>query len=538
MTCRSSTSSPRIARALGPIDTSCNSGRTARRSGAHPMRLCALLLAAACSSGLGAQTPVQHGKRAPRLIIRNALVIDGMGTPASGPYDIVIENNRIAQIVPIADAIQATIGGMTSRPQGGVEIDARGKYVMPGFVNAHAHVQDERGGTPQEQEYELKIWLASGITSVRDVGSDTRKTIPLRDRINAGQAEGPRLFHYPMFNLPPVPNTPAEARARVQALKQAGADGIKILGTKRDVMEAMLDEARKVGLRVAHHAAVEETNAWDDIKGGTTTIEHWYGIPDAAIIDGGQPFPPEFNYTDEVHRFRYAGRLWREADPARLTEVLTAMVKANVAWVPTLDIYEASRDLQRAQGQPWFRDYLHPTLEEFFKPNPNNHGSYFIGWTSVDEAYWKENYQIWFRALREFERLGGTIAVGDDAGFIYQLYGWGFVREMELEQEAGFSPLKIIQHATSNGAKVLGKEMEIGRVRPGWLADLIIVNGNPLENLKVLYPSGTDSVRDGKIVQTGGVEWTIRDGFTYHGPTLLQEVREIVRKARARAATP
>jgi hypothetical protein len=90
-----------------------------------------------------------------------------------------------------------------------------------------------------------------------------------------------------------------------------------------------------------------------------------------------------------------------------LTEVLTAMVKANVAWVPTLDIYEASRDLQRAQGQPWFRDYLHPTLEEFFKPNPNNHGSYFIGWTSVDEAYWKENYQIWFRALREFERLAG-----------------------------------------------------------------------------------------------------------------------------------
>ena len=496
--------------------------------------LLALLLAAA----LPAQTPAMHGKRAPRLIIRNALVIDGMGTPASGPYDIVIENNRIAQMVPSGgDAIQNAIGARNSRPEGGVEIDAKGKYVLPGLVNAHAHVQDERGGTPQEQEYELKIWLASGITSVRDVGSDSRKTLPLRDRINAGQGEGPRIFHYPMFNLPPVPNTPAEARARVQQLKAAGVDGIKILGTKRDVMEAMLDEAHKVGLRVAHHAAVEETNAWDDIKFGTTTIEHWYGIPDAAIPDGVQSFPPEFNYSDEVHRFRYAGRLWREADQNRLKEVLAAMVKANVAWVPTLDIYEASRDLQRAQTQPWFRDYLHPTLEEYFKPNPLNHGSYFIGWTSIDETYWKENYQLWFRALRDFERLGGTIAVGDDAGFIYQMYGWGMVREMELEQEAGFSPLKIIQHATSNGAKVLGKEAEIGRIRPGWLADLIIVNGNPLENLKVLYPTGTETVRDGKVVATGGVEWTIRDGFTYHGPTLLREVRELVRKARAKRPT-
>jgi len=481
------------------------------------------------------QVPALHGKRAARLIIRNALVIDGMGTPASGPYDIVIDNNRISQIVPSGgDAIQNAIGARNNRPSGGVEIDAKGKYVLPGFVNTHAHVQDERGGTPQEQEYELKIWLAAGITSVRDVGSDSRKTIPMRDRINAGQMEGPRIFHYPMFNMPPVPNTPAEARAKVQALKAMGADGIKILGTKRDVMEAMLDEAHKVGLRVAHHSAVEETNAWDDIRFGTTSIEHWYGIPDAAIPDGVQSFPPEFNYSDEVHRFRYAGRLWREADQGKLKDVLAGMVKANVAWVPTLNIYEASRDLQRAQTTPWYADYLHPTLEEYFKPNPLNHGSYFIGWTSIDEAFWKENYQLWFRALRDFDRMGGTIAVGDDAGFIYQMYGWGFIRSLELHQEAGFPALKILQQATSNGAKVLGKDNEFGRVRPGWLADLIIVNGNPLENLKVLYPTGTDAVRDGKIVRTGGVEWTIRDGFTYHGPTLLREVREIVQRARGR----
>ena len=496
---------------------------------------CLWLVALVSGQAVSAQTTAQHGKRVPRLLIKNALVIDGTGIPASGPYDIVIENNRITKMVPIADAVASVIGNLGARPTGDVVIDAKGKYVLPGFINAHAHVQDERGGIAQAQDYELKLWLASGITSIRDVGSDTKKTIPLREKIAAGEVAGPRIFHYPFFLAGATPpSTPAEARERVQEMKRAGVDGIKITPIKRDIMEAMMDEARKVGLRVAHHAGVEETNAWDDIRLGTTTIEHWYGIPDAALPDGVQPFPVDFNITDETHRFRYAGRLWREADPVKLKEVLAGMVKANVAWVPTLDIYEASRDLQRAENQPWFKDYLHPALEEFFKPNPKNHGSYFIGWTSIDEAYWKENYQIWFRALRDFERMGGTIASGDDAGFIYQLYGFGLIRELELEQEAGFPALKIIQHATSNGAKVLGREADLGRVRVGWLADLIVVNGNPLDNLKVLYPTGTDAVRDGKIVPTGGVEWTIKDGIPYHGPTLLNEVREIVAKARAK----
>ncbi len=214
-------------------------------------------------------------------------------------------------------------------------------------------------------------------------------------------------------------------------------------------------------------------------------------------------------------------------------KVLDAMVEAKVAWDPTLDIYEASRDLQRAQTQPWFADYLHPTLEAYFRPDPANHGSYFIGWTSTDEAFWKENYRIWMATLREFERRGGVIGVGEDAGFIYQMYGFGLLRELELHQEAGFHPLKVIQHATGNNAKILGMEDRIGRVRPGYLADLIVVNGNPLDNLKVLYPTGVDVIRNGQATHTGGIEWTIKDGRPYHAPTLFAEVKEIVARARA-----
>jgi imidazolonepropionase-like amidohydrolase len=467
------------------------------------------------------------GKRFGRIVVRNAIVVDGNGKPAAGPFDIVIENDIISEIVPI-DPVAVKEGRARRPAKGDFEIDAAGKYVLPGLINLHGHTQDGRGGVPQSVEYCLKLWLACGITTVRDVGAN-QKTLMWREQTAKNELVGPRIYAYGVFS---GAKNPTEARQKVQKLKQDGYDGIKLFGVDRDIMAAMMDEAKKQGLRVAHHVGVEETNAWDDIRFGTTSIEHWYGIPDAAIPSGRQNFPPSYNYNDEVDRFRYAGRLWREADWDLLMKVLDGMIAANVAWDPTLNIYEASRDLQRAQNQPAFKDYLHPTLEEFFRPNPANHGSYFIGWTSTDEAFWKENYRIWMRALIEFERRGGLIGAGEDAGFIYVMYGFGLIRELELHQEAGFHPLKVIQHATGNNAKIMGLEDKIGRIRVGFKADLIVVNGNPLENFKVLYPTGIEEIRDGKVFKTGGVEWTIKDGIPFHAPTLAKEVRELVAQAR------
>jgi imidazolonepropionase-like amidohydrolase len=489
------------------------------------VRPAALALAAALLAGAQAPQPaITSGKRYPKLIVRNATVIEGNGTPASGPKDIVIENGQISEIVSLDPGAAQRPG--FKRPESDVQIDATGKYVMPGLINLHGHVQEERGGIPQPLEYELKLWLACGITTVRDVGSNLERTLALRRESAEGTVAAPRIFVYPFFMSSPAPRNASEARARVRELKAKGADGIKILDIYRDVMAAMEDEAHQLGLRVAHHGGVAETNAWDDIKFGTTSIEHWYGIPDAALENGVQNFPAGYNYNNEVDRFRYAGRLWREANWDRLMKVLDAMVAAHVAWDPTLDIYEASRDVQRARTQPWFADYLHPALEEFFRPNPASHGSYFSNWTSTDEAYWKENYRIWMSALREFDRRGGLIGLGEDAGYIYQMYGFGLIRGMELHQEAGFHPIKVIQQATSNGAQILGQENRLGRVRAGYAADMLVVNGNPLENLKVLYPAAG----------AGGIEWTIKDGIPYHVPEMMAGVKEIVARARAERA--
>ncbi|NNE66166.1 MAG: amidohydrolase family protein [Pyrinomonadaceae bacterium] len=472
-------------------------------------------------------SPTDSGKRPARVLIKSAMVINGNGKPAAGPYDISVVDDRIERI---SRSIKAKGGD--------VVIDASGKYVMPGLINLHGHTQDGRGGVPQPVEYCMKLWLASGITTVRDLGAGP-KTLKWREQSANNEIPSQKIYAYGVFTRSPNPQTAEAARQRVRDLKSEGYDGIKLFGVDRDIMAAMMDEAKNQGMRVAHHTAVEETNAWDDVKFGTTTIEHWYGIPEAAMANQRQTYPADYNYNDEVDRFRYAGRIWREAEPKRLMKLFDAMVKNNVAWNPTLSIYEASRDLQRAQNQPYFKDYLHPTVEEFFKPNPKNHGSYFIGWTSTDEAYWSENFRIWMRALREFEKRGGIIGAGEDAGFIYRLYGFGMVRELELHQEAGFTPLQVIRHATSNNARIMGIGQETGRIRQGYKANLIVVNGNPLEDFKLLYPSGTDGVKDGKVVRTGGVEWTIKDGIPFHGPTLAKEVRDMVRDAKkARAARP
>ena len=491
--------------------------------------VCSALLSLLVSISVAQTTQPLSGKRLKRIVVRNATIVDGSGKPAAGPFDIVIENDIITQIAGVEPG--AAIDGNTRRPaKGELEIDATGKYVLPGLIDLHGHAHDGRSGKPMPIEYVMKMWLACGITTVREAWSSS-KELGYRDQIAAGTLVGPRIFAYGGFPGPNQ-NTAEQVRARVRELKAAGYDGIKLYTIDRDLMAAMMDEAKKQGLRVMHHVGVEETNAWDDIKFGTTSIEHWYGIPDAAIDSGRQNFPADYNYNDEVDRFRYAGRLWREANWESLMKVFDGMIEKGVAWDPTLVIYEASRDLQRAQTQPAFAEYLHPVLEEYFRPNPANHGSFFIGWSSTDESFWKENYRIWMKAVYEFERRGGVIGTGDDAGFIYQLYGFGLLRELELHQEAGFHPLKVIQHATSNGAKILGKEDILGRVRVGFKADLIVVNGNPLENLKVLSPLGVEEIRNGKAVKTGGIEWTIKDGIPYHAPTLAAEVREMVRQAR------
>ncbi len=482
----------------------------------------AVLIGASASTPLAAESRgIEHGQRYDKLVIRNVLVIDGKGTPMRGPLDVIVAGNTIAAVRPAdrrADAYK------TEKHI----LDGTGMYLLPGLINSHVHLHDERDGIPQPFEYQNKIWLGCGITTVRDVGTDPAKALAERRKSQEGSIVAPRILVY----LVAGGRTPEESRQSVREIKAAGADGVKIFGLDRDIMAAILDESRKLGLRVAHHDAVEETDARDDAALGVASIEHWYGIPDAAL-HGSQNFPPTYNFNNESDRFRWAGHLWREADPARLDKVLDDMVAKGVAWVPTFSTYEACRDMLRARNLPWFKEYLHPALEEYFQPSPGRHGAFSWGWSTEDEVYWKENYRLWMKAVRDFADKGGLVGAAEDAGFIYTLYGFTYLSELELLQEAGFHPIDVVQCATGNNAEILGLGDKLGRVRQGYLADLILLDENPLQNFKVLYPTGVLDLKDGKPIVKGGVKWTIKDGIVYSTPALLKDVRDMVTKARA-----
>ncbi len=138
--------------------------------------------------------------------------------------------------------------------------------------------------------------------------------------------------------------------------------------------------------------------------------------------------------------------------------------------------------------------------------------------------------------LNDYKNHGGRVTTGSDAGYIYKIYGFGLIRELELLREAGFNNLEVIQAATLNGAEALGLESEIGSVVPGKKADMLIVDENPMGNFKVLYGTGHYKLNDNnEPMRTKGIRYTIKDGIVYDAQELLEDVRELVREAKASA---
>jgi len=485
----------------------------------------------------------------PRLILRGVTVINGTGAPPIGPVDLVIEGNKIVSAKPVGNP------GMPIDPKdrpelgpGGKEIDLTGHFVLPGFVDMHGHIGGIEQGTPAE--YVFKLWLGHGITTVRDPGCGNGLAFCLDQKAKSEKSEitAPRIAAFVTFGQGrDTPFTTVDqARAWVDEVAEKGADGIKFFGYRPDIMKAALERAKLRGLRSAcHHAQMDvaRMNVLDTARWGLTSMEHWYGLPEALFVDQTlQNYPLDYNYLDEQHRFGEAGRLWAQAaerGSARWYEVIDELIRLDFTIDPTLTIYEASRDLMRARQADWHREYTLPALWDFFRPSRNAHGSYWFDWGTEEEVAWRRNYQKWMAFLEDFKNRGGRVTTGSDSGYIYKLYGFDYIRELELLREAGFHPLEVLRSATLEGAEALGRSQQIGSIEPGKLADLVVVAENPLRNLKVLYGTGAIRLDAGNVPRrVGGVELTIKDGIVYDAPKLLADVRAIVAKAKEEAGRP
>jgi len=324
----------------------------------------------------------------------------------------------------------------------------------------------------------------------------------------------------------------------VRQFRDAGADCIKISkspGHYPDVMRAAADEGKKLGMFTMVDLKVSESDAVVASTAGVRSIEHWYGIPDAALY-GTQSFPPDYNYWDELDRFRYAGKLWEEANqhPERLSAVLDTLIKYHSNWDPTMSVYEDNRDLVKYLTAPYRETLVHPT--DVGEPDSSSHGAYHREWKTSDEINWKRNFAIWMQWVKEFHHRGGNLTAGSDNG---GFGGIAYIRELELMQEAGLHPLDIVKVATTNAYQAIGVDTlrRLCGIRVGCAADLAIVNGNPLDNLKVMYGRGYGfygTMPRAQLSRQGGVRWTIKDGVVFDAQALLREAEWYVLQERQR----
>lgn len=524
-----------------------------------------LLLAPALASGAAAQERDPYGGMVPapdrgadegvgpfdRFIIRGVTVIDGTGSPPIGPMDIVIEGNRIAAVrnvgypgVPINE---------NRRPgDADYELDATGYYLMPGFIDLHGHTGG--AGKAPDAEYTYKLWLSHGITTSRGVGHGTFEfSLHERERSENNEIVAPRMVSYvrpgsgPRWEGGDV-DTPEKARDWVDYAAEEGAEGLKLGSYPPDIMEALIDQAHANDMGTTAHLAqmgVNQMNALDAARLGLDSITHYYGLFESMYEDHDvQPYPVDYNYMNEQHRFGQVARQWDLVKPGgeKWNEVMEEMLELDFYLNPTMSIYSAGRDVMRAREADWHDEYTLPSQWDFYQPSREAHGSYWFDWTSWDETAWKNFYRVWMQFLNEYKNRGGKVTTGSDSGFIYQLYGFGYILELEMLQEAGFHPLEVIRAATYHSALELFKQrdepIDRGVIREGLLADMILVKENPLANLKVLYGNGhVKLMDDGTVDRVGGIKWIVKDGILYDGDELRADVREMVAaQKRDRAA--
>ncbi len=473
------------------------------------------------------------------MVITNVMVIDGTGGPPFGPMNVWVENNRIARVQGAGTpGVPRRQGG--APPNADHVIDGTGMFLLPGFVDLHVHA----GGPPKnaEAEYAYKLWLAHGVTTVRGVSLAPQAfTVSEQARSAKNEIVAPRIFNY---QRPGDTSSPEAARAWVRQHANE-IDGLKLGSHEPLVMAALLDEAKKLGLGSTAHLAqngVAQMNAIDAARLGLGTVTHFYGHFESLLKDYVvQPWPVDMNYNDEQRRFGQVARLWDKIYPQGSPEwkaYLAEHRKLGTTFDPTMTIYSAGRDVMRARNADWHERYTLPSLMDFYAPSRESHGAYWYDWTTEDEIAWRNFYQVWFQLMNDYKKMGGRVTTGSDSGFIYQTYGFGYILELEMLQEAGFHPLEVIQAATMNGALTLHEPknlpIEFGVIKPGLLADMVLIDQNPLQNFKVLYGTGAVRLDDqsGVAGRVGGVKYTIKDGIVYDSKQLLADVAAMVEKQK------
>jgi imidazolonepropionase-like amidohydrolase len=403
-----------------------------------------------------------------------ATLIDGTGGPPLEASAIVIRRGHVESV--------GTRSGFRL-PERTTEVDLTGRWIMPGLVDGHVHLVDPQAGVAR---WSLPRYLAWGVTTVRDLHGPLRSVLAVRRGLNRGWRPGPRVYAAGAMvdGVPPTyPDaitalTAKDARRGVDRLVNAGTDLIKVYTrVDKTLLGALLDEARTFNLGVAGHLGL--TDAVTAARRGLGSLEHLSGIPEAASAD------PSPLYAAHQTSF-FAGwtafeRAWAGLDSASLDRVAGILAARNVIVVPTLVLHET---FSRLDDPAVLGDTMLNAIPEEEQRRWNVPDMIArAGWTTADFTAFRRSRAVQDLFLRIFHAKDGRIAVGTDAANQMLIPGYAAHREMELLVAAGLTPSEAISAATRNGALLLRVD-SLGLVAPGKVADLVVLDRDPLADIR------------------------------------------------------
>ncbi len=408
-------------------------------------------------------------RRAPAdgVALVGGTLIDGTGGPALPDAAIVVRRGRIESV--------GTRAGFTL-PARTVEVNVAGRWIIPGLIDAHAHVEP----------WALPRYLAWGVTTVRDLHGGLDGILRLRDRVNLGAVAGPRIYSVGAMidGLPTTypdaigANAPRDARKAVDRLVNAGADAVKVY-TRADpaLLEAVIDEARTFNLRVTGHLGL--TDAVTAARNGISSIEHLSGVPEASLPDASSL--QAAHYRGFFPGWTAFERSWAGLDSAALERVATELATRKTMLVPTLVLHET---FSRLDDPAVLQDTMLRAVPDAARRRWNVPDMVKrAGWTAADYRAFRAARPQQDRFLRLFAAAGGRIATGTDASNQLLVPGYSEHRELALLQAAGLSPRDALEAATRNGALLLGVD-SLGLLAPGKAADLVVLTRDPLEDIR------------------------------------------------------
>ena len=403
----------------------------------------------------------------------NVQVYDSEAKVFVGDQTVIVDKGLIAAMFPSKE---------TKVPAGAQVIDGRGKTLLPGLWDCHMHVGTDFTGLQE---------LSMGVTSIRDPGNDDSQTMDRRKRANAGDLLLPHVYASSLIDgkgtftaqVANVATSEAEAVALVDKAKAGGFIGVKFYGTLNKAwLPAAAAEAHKQGLHVHGHIPVG-MRTLDAVKAGYDEVTHINWIMMQAMPDS------VINESNGIQRFEGPGRYAKDVDlnGKPITDLISAMAAKGIYSDPTMVAFESLYVPENGDLSPSYAPFvgtLPPSTERGFRT-----GGFAVP-KDLTRAHYRASWAKMVALLGKMHKAGVPIVTGTDGA------GIELVHELEIYVEAGMTPGEALAAATIVPARLVGQDKRTGSIKPGKVADLVLVEGDPskrigdLRNTRVVMLDG------------------------------------------------